>query len=192
MKTFIITLIAIIGIALMFGLWITGSYNSLVTKNETVDAAWSNVETQYQRRFDLIPNLVGSVKGILTQEQKVFGDIAEARTRYASAKSSGSEKNQVEAYGNYESVIGRLLIIMENYPQLRSYEQVRGLMDELAGTENRVLVARDRYNEQVRDYNVMIKRFPMNVIAGMFGYDARTFFESVEDASNAPKVDLTQ
>ena len=188
MKTLTIVMIVIAGLALMFGLWVMGSYNSLVTKSESVDAAWSQVETQYQRRFDLVPNLVAATKGFLNQEQKVFGDIAEARTRYAGAPVGTNDR--VQATSQFESALGRLLVIMENYPQLRSVESVRALTDELAGTENRVSVERNRYNEEVRGYNVMIKRFPRSVIAGVFGYDARTFFESVEESSKAPKVEL--
>lgn len=175
-------------VTLIIGGWVMGSYNGLVTKSEAVDASWSQVETQYQRRFDLIPNLVSATKGYLNQEQKVFGAIAEARTRYASAPAGTNER--VQATAQYESALARLLVVMENYPQLKSDATVRGLTDELAGTENRVLVSRDRYNEQVRDYNVMIKRFPRNVLAGIFGFDAREFFQSDESASVAPKVEL--
>jgi LemA protein len=189
MKTALAIIGIFAGVALIAGLWIMGSYNGLVTKAESVDASWSQVETQYQRRFDLVPNLVAATKGFLQQEQAVFGAIAEARTKYAGSAPGTNER--VQATAQYESALARLMVIVENYPQLRSAETVRGLMDELSGTENRVLVARDRYNEQVRDYNVMIKRFPRNVIAGMFGYEVRAFFESDEDAKDAPKVDLT-
>lgn len=188
MKTLTITFAVLAGIALMFGLWVMGSYNSLVTQNQTVDTAWSQVETQYQRRFDLVPNLVNATKGVLKQEQAVFGAIAEARTHYASAPAGTNER--VQATAQYESALARLLVIMENYPQLRSVESVRALTDELAGTENRVLVSRDRYNEQVRVWNVLIKRFPKNLIAGMFGFEVRAFFESDEGAQKSPTVDL--
>ncbi len=189
MKKSTIVKLAVTGVLLLTLLWVMGSYNGLVTKSEAVDNQWSQVETQYQRRFDLVPNLVNATKGILTQEQKIFGDIAEARTRYAGAPSGSNER--VQAAAQFESALGRLLVIIENYPQLRSVETVRALTDELAGTENRVLVSRDRYNEQVRDYNVTIKRFPRNVIAAIFGYDEREFFQSVDEASQAPKVDLS-
>jgi LemA protein len=172
----------------MFGSWIWGTYNTLVVVNETVDVSWSQVESQYQRRFDLVPNLVSATKGVLKQEQTVFGAIAEARTRYAGAPSGSNE--QVQATAQYEGALARLLIVMENYPELKSVESVRALTDELAGTENRVLVARDRYNEQVRNYNVLIKQFPKNLIAGLFRYNEREFFESVDDASVAPTVEL--
>ncbi len=187
MKTSNIVLLVIGAIVLITGLWVLSSYNSFITMNETVDTAWSQVETQYQRRFDLVPNLVSATKGILTQEQKVFSDIAEARSKYSGATKSN---DKVDAMNQYDSALSRLLVVMENYPQLKSYENVRALTDELAGTENRVLVARDRYNNEVKTYNITIKRFPKNLLANMFGYDAKVFFNAVDEASKAPKVEL--
>lgn len=189
MKYVFLTLGAVAAIMLFVGMFVMGSYNSMVQGDEQVQTAWSNVESQYQRRFDLIPSLVGSVQGILTQEQKVFGDIADARARIAGAK-QGTQEEQVKAYGQYESVIGRLLLVMENYPQLKSYTQVQGLMDELAGTENRVLIARDRYNASVQNWNVSIKRFPRNFLAGMFGFKERTRFEAETGAEKGVEVKL--
>lgn len=189
------TLIILLGVIAIFfvigfsiGGWILGSYNNLVTQNQVTETSWSQVETQYQRRFDLVPNLVNATKGVLGQEQKVFGDIAEARTRYAGAPSGSNEK--VQATNQFESALGRLLVIMENYPMLKSYESVRALTDELAGTENRVLVARDRYNAQVQVWNGLVMRFPGNIMAGMFGFHERDYFKSDSDAKTAPKVDL--
>lgn len=185
----LLVIFAIIVVGFMsIGGWILGSYNQLVSQNQVVETSWSQVETQYQRRFDLVPNLVNATKGYLAQEQKVFGDIAEARTRYAGAPSGSNDK--VQATNQFESALGRLLVVMENYPQLKSNETVRALTDELAGTENRVLVARDRYNENVRIWNTMIKVFPKNLIAGMFGFNSKEFFKSDEGASKAPTVDL--
>lgn len=184
--------LVIVGVIVFLGLsiggWILSSYNGLVSQNLVAETSWGQVETQYQRRFDLVPNLVNATKGVLGQEQKVFGDIAEARTRYAGAPAGSNEK--VQATNQFESALGRLLVIMENYPVLKSYESVRALTDELAGTENRILVARDRYNEQVRIWNTMIKVFPKNIIAGMFGFEAKVMFKSDEGASKAPNVDL--
>ncbi len=188
MKTAAIVLGSLTAIALVAGLWFMGSYNSMVQGNEQVELAWSQVETQYQRRFDLIPNLVNAVKGSMQQEQAVFGAIAEARTRYAGAPSGSNEK--VEAANEYESAFARLLVIMENYPVLQSNQNVRALMDELAGTENRVAVERSRFNEEVRSWNVNVKSFPRNIIAGMFGFEVRDLFESAESADQAPVVDL--
>ncbi|GAI38585.1 unnamed protein product [marine sediment metagenome] len=181
-------LLVIIGaIVLVLVLSLISFYNSLIGKTQAVDNQWAQVETQYQRRFDLIPNLVNSVKGIMTQEQAVFGQIAEARTRYAGA---GTVEEKVKAAGDLESALGRLLVIMENYPELRSAENVSQLMDELAGTENRISVERRRYNDLVRDYNTTIKKFPANLVAGTFGFSQRLFFEAVEGAEQAPEVNL--
>jgi LemA protein len=164
---------------------IWGTYNSLVTKSQAIDGQWAQVETQYQRRFDLIPNLVNSVKGIMTQEQTVFGQIAEARANYAGAK---TVDEKAVAGGEVESALARLLVVMENYPQLRSIEAVTTLMDELAGTENRISVERGRYNTQVKDYNTAIAKFPTNVLAGMFNFTPREYFKSVSGSDTAPKV----
>ncbi len=172
----------------LLALWVVGFYNSVIGLNEGVDNAWAQVENQFQRRFDLIPNLVNSVKGAMEQEQEVFGNIAEARTRYAGA-STVNEK--AAAATEVESALARLLVIMENYPQLRSTETVQNLMNELAGTENRISVERKRYNEIVKDYNVKIKTLPNNVLAGIFGFEAKEFFEAAEGAEVAPTVDLT-
>jgi LemA protein len=194
MKTFGVTIGVIFGILLVVGLmvggWFWGSYNTLVGSNETVDTAYAAIQSQYQRRFDLVPNLAEATKGFLQQEQKVFGDIAEARTRYAGA--ANGSKEQIGAMGEYSSALARLMVIVENYPQLKSNETVQSLMDELSGTENRINVSRDRYNETVRTYNVLIKSFPKNLIAGMFGFDARAMFESDEGADEAVKIKLTE
>lgn len=189
MKTLLIAFAVIFTPIFILGMWLLGSYNSMVGQDLVVQNAWAQVETQYQRRFDLVPNLVGATRGAMHQEQAVFGAIAEARTRYAGSPSGSPER--VQATQQYESALARLLVVMENYPQLKSLEQVRALTDELAGTENRVLVARDRYNEEVRGWNTNIKRFPRNLIAGMFGFEAKEFFKPDEGSENAPKVDLT-
>ncbi len=182
------SLLIIVAIVAVVGLSLVSTYNNLVTKTQNMDGQWAQVETQYQRRFDLIPNLVNSVKGLFEQEQDVFGAIAEARQNYAGAKST-DEKAQ--AATKVESALGRLLVIVENYPQLQSNTAVLGLMDELAGTENRVSVERKRFNDIVKDYNTTIKRFPTNLIANLFNFDARAFFEAVEAAAEAPAVDLS-
>ncbi|MFT9498222.1 LemA family protein [Anaerosolibacter sp.] len=178
----IIVLLALLG---LIGLSVVGTYNSLVSKNEEVDAQWAMVESKLQRRFDLIPNLVESVKGIMTQEQEVFGQIADARAQMAGAKTT---EGRVAASNALEGALGRLLVVMENYPQLRSAENVSRLMDELSGTENRISVERDRYNAVVGEYNQMIRRFPGNLIAGMLGFEKKPYFEAQEGAENAPKV----
>lgn len=164
-----------------------GFYNSTVALNEQVDNNWAQVETQYQRRFDLIPNLVESVKGAMTQEQEVFGQLAEARTRYAGAT---GVNDRVEAAGQVEGALARLLVVMENYPQLKSSETVRDLMVQLEGTENRIAVARKDFNDGVKAFNVKIKRFPGMILAGWFNFSEKNFFESVEAAATAPAVNL--
>ena len=171
------------------GSFIVGIYNGFVQSSQTVNTTWAHVESQYQRRFDLIPNLVEATKGIFDQEREVFGKIAEARTRYASTESSSPEK--VEATNHLESALARLLVIIENYPQLRSSETVLALMDEMAGAENRISVERGRYNEAVRPYNVLIQRFPERIFASLFGFKERTFFKASIEAASAPKVNLS-
>jgi LemA protein len=181
------TLLIIIAVVALIGFSLMSTYNGLISQSQAIDGQWAQVETQYQRRFDLIPNLVNSVKGIFTQEQEVFGAIAEARTRYSGAQ--GIDE-RASAATDLESALGRLLVIVENYPQLQSNQSVLGLMDELAGTENRVSVERRRFNDMVRDYNTSIRRFPTNLIAGMFNFDPHNYFEATEGAEAAPTVDL--
>ncbi len=178
----------IIGIVVvLLALYVGGKYNGLVRQNESINTQWAQVESQYQRRLDLIPNLVASVQGAMKQEQAVFSAIAEARTRYAGAT---TPDQKAAAANQVESAFGRLLVVMENYPQLKSVDTVQSLMAELAGTENRVAVERMRYNETVRDYNISVKTFPGSLIAGMFGFSAHTMFEAQAGAENAPKVTL--
>jgi LemA protein len=181
------TLIIVIAIVVVLGAYVAMTYNGLVTNSESVDTQWSQVETQYQRRFDLIPNLVESVKGAMKQETAVFNAIAEARTRYSGATSSDAK---ARAAGEVESAFARLLVVMENYPQLKSIDTVQTLMAQIEGTENRVSVERTRYNDIVRSYNLTTKRFPGSIVASMFGFDAKTYFESVEEAASAPKIEF--
>lgn len=162
-----------------------GFYNGLVTKTTNIDGQWAQVETQYQRRFDLIPNLVNTVKGLFAQEQEVFGQIAEARTRYSGA---ATVDEKAAAAGELEGALARLLIIVESYPEIKSDAAVAGLMDELAGTENRVSVERRRFNDLVRDYNTTIKRIPGSLIAPLFGFSERQYFQAAEGTETAPTV----
>jgi LemA protein len=188
-----IILLTVFAVLIMTGVslfsWVTGSYNSMVSQRETVSTTWSEVETQYQRRYDLIPNLASATKGYMAHEQTVFKDIADARTKYAGAPSGTEAKT--EAASGLEGALARLLIVMENYPNLKADATVKGLMDELAGTENRVTVARSRYNEAARDYNIDIKKFPRNFLASAFNFDEKLLFTvQTEEAKTAPKVDL--
>jgi LemA protein len=179
-----IILIGAVVLVLLYGLF---SYNGFVGKNEAVDNQWAQVESQYQRRFDLIPNLVNSVKGAMAQEKAVFDSISEARTRYAGAT---TVDEKAAAAGQVETSLGRLLMVMENYPTLKSIDTVNGLMAELAGTENRISVERKRFNDSVRTLNVATKTFPSNLIAKIFGFGERGYFESVSGSENAPTVEF--
>ncbi len=182
MKKALIVLVVVLVLFAMYG-W--GLYNKMVTANEGVENQWAQVETQYQRRFDLIPNLVESVKGIMEQEKEVFGAIAEARTRYAGATTINDKAG---AATQVESALARLLVVMENYPELKSAENVQTLMVQLEGTENRISVERKRYNDAARDFNVMVKRVPAKWFAGWFGFEPKDFFESVEGSETVPAV----
>lgn len=161
------------------------SYNGLVAKNEAVDSQWAQVETQYQRRLDLIPNLVEATKGVMKQEQAIFGAIADARTKYGAAKTIDEKAS---AATGVESALSRLLLIIENYPNLKSADNVQALQVQLEGTENRVSVERMRFNETVQAMNLAVKRFPANLIAGMFGFNERQYFEAAGGAEKAPEV----
>lgn len=179
--------IGIAAVLIIAGLWLMGGYNNFVGLEENVKTANAQMDTQYQRRFDLIPNLVASVKGVLKQEQDVFGALAEARTRYSSGATIGEKQ---AAVNQMESNLSRLLVVMENYPQLKSAETVQSLMIELEASENRVSVARSRYNESVEGYNVATRRFPSNLLAGLFGFGSKERFEAEVGAKVVPKVDL--
>lgn len=180
----LVSLLAVAGFVFMYGLNV---YNSLVQVNESADGQWAQVESQYQRRFDLIPNLVSSVQGAMKQEQAVFGMLADARTKYAGAT---NVNDKAKAATEVESALGRLLVIMENYPELKSIQTVQGLMSQLEGTENRISVERMRFNEVIRGYNVMVKVFPKSILASMFGFGERDYFESAAGSEVAPKVNL--
>ena len=176
-----------IGILVLFALWVFSSYNKLVPLNEQADAQWGQVENAYQRRFDLIPNLVNSTKAVLGQEQKVYGEIAEARTRYSGAT---SPDGKAAAASQLEGALGRLLVITENYPQLASSGTVRDLMVSLEGTENRINVERNRFNDIVQMYNTKVKTFPTNIIARVFGFNTRSYFKATTEAATVPTVIL--
>lgn len=186
-KTLLIAIAIILAVVILIGGWFWASYNKLVTVSEQVDNQWAQVEVQYQRRFDLIPNLVEAVKGAMGQEQKIFGDLAAARANYSGANTTNAK---AEAASQVEGALGRLLVIMENYPQLKSVETVQTLMAQLEGTENRVSVERGRFNEEVKAYNILTKRFPMSLMASIFNYSQKAYFQVAPEVKNAPKVDL--
>ena len=177
----------VIIIVLIAVFWFVGQRNSLVTLEVGVDAAWSEVDNQLKRRSDLIPNLVATVQGFAQQEQEVFGDIADARARLAGARTVGET---AESYGELEGALSRLLVVVENYPELRSNENFIRLQDELAGTENRLAVARGRYNDTVRQFNTKIRVFPTSMVANGMGMTAREYFEISESDREVPEVDF--
>jgi LemA protein len=184
-------LIAVIILALIalvvFGQYVTAR-NTLVSKNEAVKSAWSEVDVNLQRRADLIPNLVETVKAYAKQEQTVFGDIANARSALLSAR---SPSDKIAANNQLDGALGRLLAIAENYPQLKSNENFLRLQDELAGTENRIAVARKRYNEGLQDYNTYVQQFPASVFAGWAGFKPNdAYFKAAEGSREVPKVNF--
>jgi LemA protein len=185
----VIVVIVVIGlIGLMFFGQYVGVRNTLVTKNEAVKAAWSQVDIVLQRRADLIPNLVETVKGYAQQEQTVIGDIAKARSALLSA---GTPQDKIAANGQLDGALGRLLLIVENYPQLKSNENFLRLQDELAGTENRIAVERKRYNDTLQDYNTYVQQFPHNIFAGWAGFKPNdAYFAASEGARQVPKVNF--
>jgi LemA protein len=179
-------LIGLVVAVLVVGVAVASLYNGIVTKHETITAKWAQVENQLQRRNDLIPNLVNSVKGYAAHEKTVFEDVTKARSQWANAS---TVDDKVKAAGQIDSALARLLLVVENYPQLKADQTFLQLMDELAGTENRIAVERMRYNEAVKDFNITVRTFPSNVIAGMFGYKPATeYFKAEEKAKAVPEV----
>jgi len=177
------------GIA-MAALPLTGcSYNTFVSQEEQIKSQWAQVENQLQRRNDLIPNLVETTKGFAQHEEAVYKDIADARSQLLNAK---SPEETISAANRQSSALGRLLAVVENYPQLKSNEQFNRLMDELAGTENRLAVERKRYNDSVQTYDTKLKQFPSNLTAKMFGFKEHPYFEVPAEAKQAPKVNFSK
>ncbi len=185
-KTVIIILVVVVLVILWFGSSFFGYRNTMVAKRESVRGAWSQVDVVLQRRADLIPNLVETVKGFAGQEQTVFRDIANAR---AALMSPGTPQQKIAANGQLDGALSRLLVIVENYPQLRSNENFLRLQDELAGTENRIAIERRRYNETLQDYNTYIQLFPQSIVAGMSGFSRNeAYFQAQGAAREAPRV----
>lgn len=180
-----ITAIVVIVVILAIFLSIRGTYNSLVQLDEGVKSAWAQVENQLQRRYDLIPNYVETVKGYAEHEREVFLKVTEARAKVGGAESI---EEKIGANNELSSALSRLLLVVENYPDLKANQNFMKLQDELAGTENRIAVERRRYNEAVKTYNVKIRSFPTNIMAGMFGFGKAEFFNVSSEAREAPKV----
>ena len=182
--------LGVVGVLVLVVLMVFGSYvsarNQMVGKDQAVKSMWSEVDVQLQRRADLIPNLVETVKGFTKEESMVFGDIANARAGMLNAR---GPQEKIAANGQLDGALGRLLLLTENYPQLRSSEQFMRLQDELAGTENRIGVARKRYNDSIQDYNTFILQFPNNIWAGMSGFKENTaYFTASPTARTVPGV----
>ncbi len=180
-KTLIIVLIVVV----LIGGYAFTTYNSLVTLSVSADTQWKQVEADYQRRFDLIPNLVESAKGVMKQEKEVFGMLAEARTKYAGATTPDAK---AAAAGQVETALGRLIAVVENYPQLKSSDTVQTLMSQLEGTENRISVQRMKYNDTVKEYNLKVMKVPSSLFASLFGFTQKSYFEATKGSENAPAV----
>src|ERR1017187_2077640 len=187
-KSLIVLAVLVVIVLALFGQYV-GVRNQLVAKDQAVKAAWSQVDIVLQRRADLIPNLVETVKGYAQQEVTVFGDIAKARSALLSAQ---TPSDKIAANGQLDGAIGRLLVIVENYPQLKSNENFMRLQDELAGTENRIAVERKRYNDTLQDYNTYLLQFPNNLFAGWAGFQRNNaYFAASESARQVPTVDFS-
>lgn len=185
-KSLIITLV-IVAIILVPVFMVIGSYNNLVKLDEQVNGSWAQVENQLKRRADLIPNLVNTVKGFAAQEQEVLIGVTEARSRLESAS---TPEEYAQANGQLNTALERLNVVVERYPELKSNENFIRLQDELAGTENRIAVARKDYNESAQIFNSKIRRFPTNIIANMFGFEKREYFEIDESDKDVPEVNF--
>ncbi len=184
-KGLLITLIVIVAILAIGGFTIASTYNNMLAKGEEVDGKFANIDTQLQRRADLIPNLVNTVKGYAKQEQDIINSVTDARSKLAGASSVEDKSN---ANTELTNALNRLLVVVENYPDLKSSQNYIQLSDELAGTENRISVARKNYNDAVKEYNLSIKKFPANIIAGMFGFEKKPYFEASEGSKDVPEV----
>ena len=184
-KTLLIVAAIIVLVVVIPYSFLKGTYNTLVTLDEGVKGAWAQVENQLQRRYDLIPNYVETVKGYAAHEKEVFVTVTEARSKVAGA---GTINEKIQANNALSSALSRLLLVVERYPELKANTNFIRLQDELAGTENRIAVERRRFNETVKAYNIKIRTFPTNIIAGMFGFEKAAFFEVPKERQEAPKV----
>ncbi|WP_298063519.1 LemA family protein [uncultured Rikenella sp.] len=194
MKKGIWILVIVIVAALGIFFWLKGTYNELVSRSQGVAAQWANVENQYQRRADLIPNLVNTVKGYAAHEQSTLEGVVDARARATQMQVNFNDLNEqtlaeyAQAQGELSSALSRLMAISEAYPDLKANQNFRDLQTQLEGTENRIAVERRRFNEMVQSYNVYVQQFPRNLIAGMFGFTPKSFFAAAAGAEKAPEV----
>ena len=196
MKKGTVILITVVALVAIIALWAMSAYNKLVVADESVTTEWANVESQYQRRADLIPNLVSTVKGYAAHEQETLDAVVSARAKATQmtvdAKDLTPEKLQEyqAAQGEVGAALGRLLMITENYPDLKANQNFMALQEQLEGTENRIQVARQKFNLTAKTYNSSIRRFPTNILAGMFGFESKAYFEAEAGADKAPKVEF--
>ena len=190
------TIILIVGVVILIIFWFIGKYNGLIGKEEDVNSKWGDVQTVYQRRADLIPNLVATVKGFAEHEQQVLTDVVDARSKATSVNFNAdnlTEENIKAFQAAQEQLSGalsRLLVTVEKYPDLKANQNFMGLQAQLEGTENRIAVERKNFNEAVKDYNTSLRKFPTNIVANMFGFDKKAYFESEAGSEVAPKVEF--
>ena len=188
--------IVVLGVLAVIALWVVNVYNSLVAQEEQVETEWAQVENQYQRRADLVPNLVATVKGYATHEQETLEGVISARAKATqiTIDPANATPEQLAAYqaaqGELSQALGRLLAVAESYPDLKANENFRDLQAQLESTENRITVARQTFNDTARQYNTKVRRFPGNIIAGIFGFEKKPYFEAEEGANTAPKVEF--
>ena len=178
-------IIAVIAIIVILVALLSSAYNGMVSARTNAETAFANIDTQLQRRFDLVPNLVETVKGASAHEENIINSVTEARAKYVGA---GSVSEKAQAAGEFSSALSRLMVVVENYPEITATQSYIALQDELAGTENRINIARQDYNEAVREYNTKIRKFPNVIFAGMFGFDQMALFEATAGAETAPQV----
>lgn len=196
MKKGTIIIIVLVALLAILAMWGVSTYNGLIAMEENVNAQWANVENQYQRRADLIPNLVATVKGYATHESQTLENVIAARARATQVTVNADNltpealQSYQNAQGELTSALGRLLMVAENYPDLKANQNFRDLQAQLEGTENRIAVERGRFNEMAKGYNASIRRFPRNMLASMFGFEKKPYFEAEAGASQAPRVEF--
>lgn len=192
---FIVIGVVIVAILIIVGMCVS-SYNSMVSKDEAVSSQWGNVQNAYQRRSELIPNLVGTVKGYAAHEQQTLTQVIEARAKATQINLSADQLTEEnlqkyqQAQGQLSQALGRLMLVKEQYPELKANQNFMALQDELTGTENRISTERNKFNEMARDYNAYIRSFPKNIIASMSGFDKKSYFQADQAAQSAPKVEF--
>ncbi len=189
-KGCLISVVAVVLFVLLIGGCVGGKYNGFVRQDENVNRAWGNVETVLQRRYDLIPNVVNTVKGFASHEKELLTEVTRLRSQWGAAKASGNTAQSVKTAGMLESALGRLMVVVEKYPDLKANQNFLALQEELSGTENRISVERRRYNDAVASYNQSIRNFPGNLLANVMGFERKEAFESTPEAATAPVVEF--